>query len=269
MNIAFTSFRLPKAGNTIEECEDWAATHPHLENGGSYELNDSPLGYFRFAVADGATEGMFSSKWAEMLVKNFCRTKDTINDLKTVVDKACRNWDSWIRNYIEKRERRNKPLRWYEEPGLKAGSFSTLLGLKLADLGKMSNGRWEAVAIGDTCLFQVKNESLVQKFPIGSSSEFSNRPALVSSNPVKNKKVFETNNALEGDWGIGDSFYLMTDALASWFFQELESGSSPWNVLSEFESGVGQNAFLAWIEGLRSAKKIRNDDVTLVCIRIV
>jgi hypothetical protein len=86
---------------------------------------------------------------------------------------------------------------------------------------------------------------------------------------VKNKKVFETNNTLEGDWGIGDSFYLMTDALACWFFQELESGSSPWNVLSEFESAVGQNAFLAWIEGLRSAKKIRNDDVTLIHIRIV
>lgn len=269
MNIAITSFRLPKAGNAIEECEDWAATHPRLKIGRSYELKDSPLGYFRFAVADGATEGMFSSKWAEMLAKTFCRTRDSITDLKAVVDKACRDWDSWIQNYLKERERRNKPLQWYEEPGLKAGSFSTLLGLNLADPGKVSSGRWKAVAIGDTCLFQVRNETLVQKFPIGSSSEFNNRPGLVSSNPVKNKKVFEANNSVEGDWGIGDSFCLMTDALACWFFQEWESGSSPWNVFSEFESPAGQDAFLAWIEVLRSAKKIRNDDITLVHIRIV
>jgi hypothetical protein len=268
MNIVFSSFRLPKAGNALEECEDWAATHPRLEIGRSYELKDSPLGYFRFAVADGATEGMFSSKWAEMLVKNFCRSKNSINDVKAVVDKASRNWDSWMGNYLKERGRRNKPVQWYEEPGLKAGSFSTILGLKLSDSGEMSGGRWEATAIGDTCLFQVRNETLAQKFPIGSSSEFNNRPVLVSSNPVMNKKVFELNNSVEGDWGIGDSFYLMTDALACWFLQEWESGSTPWNALSEFESAAGQDAFQTWVEDLRFAKKIRNDDITLIHIRV-
>ena len=70
-----------------------------------------------------------------------------------------------------------------------------------------------------------------------------------------------------GDWQSGDQFFLMTDALAAWFFKEHEQSRKPWEVLRDLEYDETK-PFAEWVSRLRSNNEIRNDDVTLYRIEI-
>jgi hypothetical protein len=247
MDAIVRSFRTQKAGNAFEECED-KSYHKKLLNGkqrGYRVFNQSLLA---FGVADGATEGMFSGVWAEILVKAFCRSKNNNVGIGYVVDEASKNWDSWMRNYIAERERNNKPIQWYEEPGLRAGGFSTLLGLVLAYSEESHSNIWHALAVGDTCLFCVRDGKLIWRFPIENSTDFSNRPSLISSNLARNKDTFESSRFLQSEWHAHDLFYIMTDALACWFLQEYEAGNSPWRFFPFVNNGSEEVTFESWEE---------------------
>jgi hypothetical protein len=68
---------------------------------------------------------------------------------------------------------------------------------------------------------------------------------------------------LHGDWQAGDSLLLATDALAQWVLGSTEEGNEPWIECLRIKS---QQQFEAWIQKLRDAKEIRNDDAALVVI---
>lgn len=268
MDAIVKSFRTQKAGNAFEECEDKSYSKSLLnERQGVYRFSSQNL--LVFGVADGATEGMFSGVWAEILVKAFCRSKNNNVDIGYVVNKASKDWDSWMRNYIAERGRHNKPIQWYEEPGLRAGSFSTLLGLILTYSEGSHSNIWHTLAVGDTCLFCVRDGKLVLRFPIENSADFSNHPSLISSNLERNKDVFESRRFLQSEWHAHDIFYIMTDALACWFLQEYEAGNSPWCSFPFVSHGSDEVTFESWVDSLRNAKKMKNDDVTLIHVEVV
>jgi hypothetical protein len=61
----------------------------------------------------------------------------------------------------------------------------------------------------------------------------------------------------------------MTDALAQWCLVEQERGKNPWEELEGVLADPScRGGFVEWIEGLRSARGFRNDDVTLLAIRL-
>ena len=264
MDVSVRSFRLQKAGNSFEECEDRA--YPKVLNGRHGEDKLLSKALVSFAVADGATEGMFSGAWAEILVKAYCRSMDKGAEPYAFLKEAFKAWQSWIQDHLNKRKRQNKPIKWFEEPGLEAGAFSTLLGVNLADSAEPNVKRWGAFAAGDCCLFQVRHNTLVSKFPVESSEGFGNRPFLIRSKAVLSDKLLEACKAAEGDCLVGDVLYMMTDALACWFLKECEVNNLPWVVLSNFTAGV--EIFQKWVDGLRDEKSMKNDDVTLVCIEV-
>ena len=72
----------------------------------------------------------------------------------------------------------------------------------------------------------------------------------------------------DGSWGCEDAFFLMTDALACWFFKELEEGNKPWNLLRDLDTEDGV-PFEKFVADLRSGQRMKNDDVTLVRIDIL
>jgi len=257
MKVFLTTFRLPKSGNTNEEYEDASYPGGYPERSGDYQGN-----LLRFAVADGASEGMLSGEWARVLVKVSCRT--LTEDFSYLLERAYRAWQDWERVYLRNRVKRGKPIAWFEDSGLQAGAFSTLLGLTFTDSGGQP-GKWTAIAVGDTCLFHVRGESLVGKFPVEHSSEFSSRLFLVGSNPTRNRGLLKALRKIEGNWGADDRFYLMTDALACWCLKEHEHGQTPWAILRD----LGTRAFEDWIGELRASGQIRNDDVTLVRIHVM
>jgi hypothetical protein len=245
MRIHSEAFWLPKAGNTEEEYED--AFWPQ-------EPVDSSAAVFRVAVADGATEASFSALWAQLLVKAYCEGKfdeglheGALVDLQT----------QWIQDIG------SQPLPWYAEQKVLDGAFSSLIGVTFqqASSPAVNNGSvlWRAVAVGDSCLFQVRDDRLIQAFPLNNSNEFNNRPALISSRQEFNDRLPNSIFDCEGMLEIDDSLYLMTDALACWFLSALEQGHKPWKIKHWVQ-------IKKWVTGLRRTKKIRNDDVTIVQI---
>lgn len=204
----------------------------------------------RFAVADGATESSFSGLWARQLVRGYSKQGWTSKDLARRLPPMQQAWQQEVQS---------RPLPWYAEEKARFGAFSTLIGLTLHDhTGARRQGTWRALAVGDSCLFQMRQQKLVASFPLSDAAAFDHSPVLLSSRPEPNRAALEAVQSLSGFWQTGDEFLLMTDALAAWF---LRHGGT---VACRPPSGD----FAAWIHDLRQHRLLRNDDVTLVRVRI-
>jgi hypothetical protein len=59
----------------------------------------------------------------------------------------------------------------------------------------------------------------------------------------------------------------MTDALSRWFLARAEAGQKPWNDLEALLEQEDER-FADWVEGQRAARKLRNDDTTLVAVSL-
>lgn len=250
MHAVVQAFKLVKAGNEPLDYED-AYWPPDPIDGDRQGL--------RLAVADGATEASFSGVWANLLVRGFGRRAiDTDSFEERLADLQQR----WLR-YVG-----NKPLPWYAEEKLRSGAFAAVAGLYVTPPrpGDRS-GRWDAIAVGDSCLFHTRGETLLSSFPLERSEAFNSRPLLVSSIPVGNRGLREAVRRLSGDWQGGDTFYLMTDALACWFLRSWELRADP---LGFLRSVASPSDFEQFITRQREDKAeddtpmLRNDDVTMV-----
>jgi hypothetical protein len=256
LRVSIQTLWLPKAGNTFEEYED--AFSPKRQG----ELDGES---FRFAVADGATESSFSRLWARMLVRSYTSSPLTSVNLRRRVERRSR---AWLRKIAA------LPLPWFAEEKVRQGAFSTLLGLSLeADNAASSEcGRWTALAVGDSCLFQVRGAELVTCFPIERADQFGYHPLLISSHLDRNQAIWERVEQLEqtGQWEAGDSFLLTTDALGQWFLSQVEGGKQPWLTLAGVaaRSQLLSSCFGEWVSEMRASGVMRNDDVTLLMIRM-
>jgi len=236
-----------------------------------FEIISHDQKYQRYAIADGASTAYLSGLWATVLVDGFGSYDDEITSanfldlIQTLI--LNENWTPRLAGYIKKREDEGKPLSWYDEMALQNGAASTLLEISFNLEEKKINENFSALAIGDSCLFQVRSNDLITKFPLNSSADFDNSPLLISSDPKRNGHLQEKIAFLENQSiVIGDKFFLMTDALASWFFQEYEKGDKPWEIIGE--RVMDKSSFTDWIEQLRENKLMRNDDVTLMVLTI-
>jgi hypothetical protein len=259
MILRYKSLRAQKAGNEFSECEDWSCPPDSDAREFSLEI-DPACCKANFAIADGATEGMLSGKWAELVVKAFCR--HGTDDFAAIMSRARTSWQGWRAAYLQRRAKRN-PIKWYEEPGLEKGAFSTLLGISFL-CPSYEVSRWVGMAVGDSCVFQIRDSKLAKSFPITDPESFSNSPFLINSNTPTN-----SDPALfYGDYREGDEFYLATDALSCWFLKNASTGAMPWVELAKYKEPESHAAFDAWINGLRNEKLIKNDDVTLAMITV-
>jgi hypothetical protein len=259
MILRCKSLRTQKAGNSFSECEDWSCPPKDGAKEATLEINTEG-GKANFAIADGATEGMLSGKWAELVSKAFFRQGS--DDFASVMRRAQVSWQKWRAAYLRRRERHN-PIKWFEEPGLQKGAFSTLLGLSFFCPFE-TVGKWVGMAVGDSCVFQLRQSQLQQSFPITSPNAFSNTPVLINSNTPENSEP----SLFYGDYTLGDEFFLATDALSQWFLKSSSNGDTPWAELSNFKAAGSHTAFESWINGLRSENLIKNDDVALVFITV-
>ncbi|MBI4582974.1 MAG: protein phosphatase 2C domain-containing protein [Planctomycetes bacterium] len=252
MQVFAQAFWAPKAGNNDSEYEDafWPGKPLHGE-----------ATCFRFAVADGATETSYSRIWAKQLVRYFCKSRPDAAFIGEGLRDLQQRWSTIVRK---------RPLPWYAEEKIRLGAFASILGVVLYDDVRCDghHGKWEAIALGDSCLVQMRGEEVLARFPLDNSASFTNRPHLLSSNPAHNNRVLEHLRRIEGTWQPDDAFYLMTDALACWFMREVEEGRMPWIFLRDLDTSGEVKPFPEWVEGLRIEKAIRNDDVTLLRVDI-
>jgi hypothetical protein len=151
---------------------------------------------------------------------------------------------SWLK-YV-----RSRPLPWHAEEKVLEGSFATLLGVTV------SEGHWCAIAVGDTCLFHVRDGAMLSSFPYTASAEFSARPVLVCTAAWAAQSMADAIHLAEGELRTGDVIVMATDGLAQWLLRSVESDRQPWHVFDE-----GKDALQSLVDEERASRRMRNDDV--------
>lgn len=219
---------LPKQGHSPDEYED--ATAQPVE---------APDGTIRAAVADGATEAAFAGAWARTLVEEFVGANVTVPEtFSESIHRTRRVFGQRIAEHATE-------LPWYAAAKAEEGAFAAFLGLVL-----YPNGAWRAVAVGDCCLFHLRDGDVLAAWPIDDPDDFGNRPDLLGSRLDVSQPEAQTTSA---QWGPGDRFLLASDALAAYLL-----ANDPAAV-----AGLDDPAFASFV-GEARADGLRNDDVTLV-----
>ncbi|PZU94728.1 MAG: hypothetical protein DCE90_14415 [Pseudanabaena sp.] len=231
----FQSFLTQKAGNDLTECEDaWAyAEHDQM---------------FVISISDGATESSFAKEWASEMVTTFVNDQAAFSDTTKWLSDLQARWQLWLSQ---------QSLPWFAKRKAEQGAYATFLSLQVS-----KNLSWQAIAVGDSCLFVVRDNCLQQSFPLQSSNDFSNRPNLVGTNSNLGKGSILR---VCGNAKAGDRFYLATDAIACWIMQQIEANQNPWVKLEKLDVS---DKFAAWVNELRDRHAIVNDDTTLLCLEI-
>ena len=238
------SFSVHKAGNQVDDCED-------IWHQSAHDRQSEPR--VSIALSDGATESSFAREWAQELVTAFVGRDLPWDDVYDYIAKSWllplqMTWQQWLAN---------QNLSWFAKRKAGEGAFATFLSLEIS-----ANLSWQALAVGDSCLFVVRDRHLSKSFPLQQSHEFNNRPRLIGTHSNVEHISFSKINGVAQ---IGDRFYLTTDAIACWIFKQLESNQDPWVILDELSS---QDLFAEWVTELRDRHHIANDDTTLLCLEI-
>lgn len=214
----------------------------------------------RVAVSDGASESAFAREWANALTDTFVTRPP---DLCGLTDDSLLDWmaeaqEEW--NAVVPWDR----IPWHGEAKARAGAFATLLGLTIGAVFSSRGLFWQATAVGDSCLFIVRDDRLRLSFPLEEADEFDNIPALVCSNPDNAGGLWENVRRSGGECAAGDLFILATDALAWWFLAQNAAGEKPWETLLALNS----SRWDAWVGEQRRGRLMGNDDTTLVIIKV-
>jgi hypothetical protein len=258
-----SKFSVPKRGSSTQDYEDASWVGP--DGNGDGEIKQGTL---RVVVSDGASTSMLASRWSRRLVEVFGTAEGVTRSRTAFVAAyraAVRIWDQEILKYIAEREERGVPIQWYEEPGLAKGAHATILITEFRDGRRGTPARWRAAAIGDSCLFQVRNETLYACFPISDADEFSYQPPLLPSRAPEEDLVRRNIIVGSRDWQPGDSFYMATDALAAWFIRTSKAGGKPWEPLRDLDTDTDLD-FATLVDRHRDQGEMQNDDTTLVRI---
>jgi hypothetical protein len=174
---------------------------------------------------------------------------------------AREQWELRVKQEIREREKRGESLPWYLEAKIPSGGYATFLGLELREIAT-GRGIWSAIAIGDACCIHMRRGRVLTSFPLNAPDAFGNRPPLVSSRAVSSPDCLH----YEAEWRFGDSFYLMTDALAAWFLQELHTGKTPWHDLNHYL--LRKRPDHHWLSTQVERKHLKSDDLTLLRITV-
>jgi hypothetical protein len=153
-----------------------------------------------------------------------------------------------------------EPSPWYLAEKARSGAFAAFLGVRLTP------SKWQAIAVGDCCLFHEQDHAMKCSFPISDPAAFSNSPILVPSRPQKYESILPHVVVKEGPWSPGASLTLMSDAVAAWYLRERLARSRKATLLSRFIAENDVELVNDMISDERSSRSMRNDDVAIVRI---
>lgn len=242
-----------KLGNTLEENQDSLALHPH-------KLGIIRLNQLFCAVADGVTRASFSGIWSKLLTEAAINRK-VVPSTKVMSQIINSCSDEWVRIVGE------KDLPWFAIEKMKKGSNATLLWLSLRISQNKEFANLKALAFGDCQLMIIRNGNLSFVYPMEHSSQFDSTPMSIST---KYKTDFSKTKRVSKKVEPGDEIIIASDAVACFLMGELEKGENP---LVSLESLVKisenfEEAFSLWISDFRKSNEIRNDDSTMIWIRL-
>jgi hypothetical protein len=245
LQVSSQRFVLPKEGSAADECEDAVAQSADAS---------------RFALADGATEAFDARNWAARLAESWVGAERA--------PLTAEEFRAWLAEQGEHLSAawEGRKLPWYAEEKRRAGSFAAFVGLRLGACG--GGVCWEAVALGDSCLVQMRGAEMLAAVPVSRPEEFNSSPPLVPSNEAMYEAALARLVNASGYAASGDVFLLMSDALSAWYFEALSGGDGR---AAEFDSllAASENDALAGlVRRERSSKRMKDDDVAAVRITL-
>ncbi|HEV7858308.1 MAG TPA: hypothetical protein VGO91_06730 [Pyrinomonadaceae bacterium] len=243
-HIEARHFLLPKSGYTLNECED------------AIGINTSAL---RYAVADGATEAFDSQTWAHQLAHSWVTHEPpalALEDFRSwAADEGQRLHSSWS----------GLRLSWYAQEKALGGSFAAFVGLQF----EMLNGsppRWQAIALGDSCLVRCRDEEIREALPLADYESFNAAPLLLPSLGSMQEAALSHTAVRSGMVEQGDVFLLLSDAAAAWFLL-MSLKRDP--ARSEFETllaSAREEELGRFFDEQRLSGRIKDDDIAIIRI---
>jgi hypothetical protein len=244
------------------ECEDAHAWNTH-----------------RAAVCDGASRAFASGRWAALLARAFLATEldgpqgDVIQGAGARAE-GSPVLDGWLeesRGLWARQTAHSADLPVYIRGALARGSAATFLGVVTRDISSRHPGagpllEYRAFAVGDSCLFHLREGRPTALFPLDRPDQFDTHPALVPTRAEALGSLARVLRCASGACGPHDVLLLLTDALAQWALEAAaESGSGVWTFLEH----AGEDEFAVKVRQLRAARAMKEDDVSLVRCRAV
>jgi len=242
VRISIKGFIVPKEAELYYDCAD------------RYAYNKDQN---KFALSDGVSKSFFPKIWADVLVNQWVHSKEI--EEAEFINNCQKNWLKQVTDIVEKTD-----AKWFtknafnrNEPGL--ATFVSLRFFK-----KKNDWYWNANALGDSFLFFIaKDFKDFDKAIISLSSKsepivFDNFPDYLSSRGNNHKGEKQT---IEKPLSVG-TFYLLTDALAEWFFEQKE------NAINKIEAWKSQTDFERFVHEERLNKNLGNDDSAILIMEI-
>ena len=245
MKLIVNSFSTHKEAEIPDDCQDACAQND--EKG-------------RYAIADGATRSFYPKEWAVLLVEHFCYSTD--------LSSAKMDWRDWIgpiqqKWYEQVEEKVNERDLFYLTNAFntKESAASTFIGIEL----NKDNGTWEAMIVGDSCLFH-ESDSGFESYLTENSADFTNHPEVFASFA---KDDHSEPTFIHGNANPSDTFILATDALAKWILEHKETGKLD-AALDKLKAVETEEKFCQFVHEARHDAAIRlvNDDVTFMLISV-
>jgi hypothetical protein len=245
MRLDVQQFLLPKSGADASECEDAIGVNPSA---------------LRFAVADGATEAFDSRNWARRLAERWVLDEPPSLSVETFRAWAAAQGE-WLQASWQGRE-----LSWYAEEKARAGSFAAFIGVQF-ELAAGAAPRWRAVALGDSCLIQLRAGAICKALPLSDYQSFTATPVLVPSGALM-QAALSRAVVSEGSIEPQDVFLLLSDAASAWYLRLAAEGDTL-RERFDFLLAAAQNEELTRLfETERSARRMVDDDVAILRIAI-
>ena len=160
-------------------------------------------------------------------------------------------------------------LPWYAEQKSSQGSCLAFLGIQFKEAVTCDDVLgWEAISLGDCCVFIIDSEGVILKtFPIVSQSEFGNFPALISTNFENESYLKDNFKKTEGALNVSEIMLLMSDAISSWYFGITDDPVKRRDFISLLE-GKDKEGLNGFIDNERQNDLLRNDDIAIIYIKM-
>lgn len=221
------------------------------DNQDSFKINEQNQ---IFAISDGVSRSSFANIWSKKIVEEFIK-----NPFQTkIIDKVfLEKWLYPVKVSLDEEILKLNIDSMILNIAKENGSAATLLGVQIKKEKKKK--RIHLWAVGDTNIFQIRQNKIYNLFPIKKLDGFTSRTYAIVSFLDKNNIDFQYD-----EWSIksGDILILATDAFSHWFLDSCLKGQKPWKKIIKNMSKINE-----FIEKLRHTKKIENDDVTFIMIK--
>lgn len=228
---------------------------PECEDAAAYQIE--PHGATA-AVADGASSSYKAAEWSQELVRSFVRDRP-------LIDSGLSEFGRWLEStatrFQSRSEESSGSASWYASDASRRGAFATFVGLNMFVSARQSF--YQAVQVGDACLFHIREDSLHFAMPGTDPNAFDTIPDLLSSSEYQSSYGYEAARSVTRRIESSDMLLLTSDALGSALLQMHAVGLPVWEVVRRLDPG----GFIQAVSDLRAEEVMEDDDVMMLRIR--